>query len=90
MRGVVPVLWVLFAATVGTAWGTTAGDDVPEAAALAPVVVDGRTLFRVRGSEAVPASARAEAIAVRIVAIARDPSIAADTIAVEERPLGSN
>jgi small-conductance mechanosensitive channel len=89
MRDAVLVLWVLFAATVGTAWGATAADDVPEAVVLAPVVVDGRTLFKVRGSEAFPAAARAEAIAARLVAIARDPGIAADTLALEERPLGS-
>ena len=89
MRDAVLGLLVLLAAAVFPAWGAAAGDDVPEAVALAPVVIDGQTLFRVRGSDAVPAAVRAEAIVGRIVAIARDARNAAETFRVEERLLGS-
>jgi len=89
MRDAVLVLLVLFAAAIFPAWAAASGEDVPEAVALAPVVIDGQTLFRVRGSDAVPAAERAEAIVNRIVAIARDARIATGTLTVEERPLGS-
>ena len=89
MRAAFLTLLVLFAAAVFPAWAAVGADDVPEAVALAPVVIDGQTLFRVRGSEAIPAAERAKGIVSRIVAVARDARIAADTLTVEERPLGS-
>jgi small-conductance mechanosensitive channel len=63
-------------------------EDFPEAVVVAPVVVDGKVLFRVRGSESFPAEARAQAIASRIVAVARDRTVAPDAVAIEARPLG--
>ena len=44
--------------------------------ASAAVAIDGRTLFRVRGSPSVPAADRASRIADRIAEVARDPAIA--------------
>ena len=55
----------------------------------APVVLDGVTLFRVRGVSAFPAEQRAAAIAERIAALASDRSIPADSVVVRETPLGS-
>jgi small-conductance mechanosensitive channel len=46
----------------------------------APVVIDGDTLFRVRGVSSVPAAERATQIQQRVVAIAADPTIAVDSI----------
>ena len=51
-------------------------------AATAPVVVDGVTLFRVRGLSAYPADERASAIADRIRAAAADPGVAIGSLRV--------
>jgi small-conductance mechanosensitive channel len=48
----------------------------------APVVVDGVTLFRIRGVLAYPADERARGIAERIRAVARDASVPADAIRI--------
>jgi len=103
MRGRIRLLLLLFAALAFSAaaadGGTEAGGragapetteaEATEAQHVAPVVVDGVTLFRVRGISAYPAERRAGDIAARIVAAARDERIAADAIKVEERTLGS-
>jgi small-conductance mechanosensitive channel len=52
----------------------------------APVVVDGIELFRVRGVSAFPADKRADLIAERIVALARDPAFNPDALRVDPRP----
>jgi small-conductance mechanosensitive channel len=54
----------------------------------APVVLDGRTLFRVRGTSSFPAAERAAAIAARIVSVARAGSIPTESIAVEPGAIG--
>jgi small-conductance mechanosensitive channel len=51
----------------------------------APVVVDGISLFRVRGVSAFPADKRASRIANRIVALAADPAFVTETIRIEEQ-----
>jgi hypothetical protein len=51
-------------------------------AASAPVVVDGVTLFRVRGVSAFPADERARVIAERIRAVAADSAVATSTLQV--------
>lgn len=53
------------------------GDEIVE---TAPVVVDGRVLFQVRGIQAYPAQFRAETISARILALARDRSFDPATI----------
>lgn len=55
----------------------------------APVIVDGEELFRVRGTSAYPAEMRADRIAERIRAIARDRSVPAGTVAIMEAAEGS-
>jgi len=98
-------LLLLLAAAAWPAWAATdagagashtlraaaaaADPEFPEGITLAPVAIDGRVLFRVRGSESFPAEARAEAIAARIVAVARDRAFSPDAIKLEERPLGT-
>ena len=56
----------------------------------APVVVDGVTLFRVRGISAYPAEQRAAAIADRIAALASDQAIPAESLVVRETPMTSD
>jgi len=59
----------------------------PEAEAerpTSPIVLNGTTLFRVRGVAAYPAEERAQAIARRIEAVAGDASLAVDTLRVTE------
>ena len=58
--------------------------DVPTAA----VVVDGTPLFQLRGSSSYPAEQRARMVRDRIIAVASNPSINADTVrAVEAGPV---
>jgi len=52
----------------------------------APVVVDGITLFNVRGVSAYPAEQRAAAISDRIAAAAKNPSLPVDSVVVREMP----
>ena len=55
-------------------------------ARLAPVVVDGETLFSVRGVTARPADRRAREIADRIRALAADPKLNATSLELKEHP----
>ncbi len=50
----------------------------------APVEVDGRVLFRVRGESSFPAQARAAAIAERIERVAGNPAIQAESVRLVE------
>jgi len=56
---------------------------------VAPVVLDGETLFRVRGVSAYPAERRAAEIRARIVDLARDPDFNVAALRIEERDEGS-
>jgi len=51
----------------------------------APVIIDGRTLFRVYGVSTYPAKQRAAKIAGEIIRLARDPSFDPATIEVKEQ-----
>lgn len=51
---------------------------------VAAVEVDGRVLFKVRGTSTFPAAQRAQNIADRIVALAADPSFSAETLRIDE------
>lgn len=53
---------------------------------LAPVVIDGESLFSVRGVTAHPAELRASQIADRIRALADNPNSAPDALTLEEHP----
>lgn len=54
----------------------------------AAVRLDGRVLFRVRGTSSRPAADRAASIEQRIRAAAEDPAVAVESIAVTSEPLG--
>ena len=56
---------------------------------VAEVVIDGETLFRVRGVSAYPADRRAAEIRGRIVELARDPAFDPAALKVEESEEGS-
>ncbi|EXI79753.1 MAG: Potassium efflux system KefA precursor [Candidatus Accumulibacter appositus] len=82
-------------AQVGAPWGELHPD---AEIVTAPVEVDGRVLFRVRGVTSFPAEARAAAIVARIESFASDPTAEAavvqvtdssthSTISVGEKPL---
>ena len=49
---------------------------------MAPVIIDGAVLFRVRGVTSFPAEVRARLIQERILEAARDPAVAPDSIRV--------
>jgi len=78
------------AAVLGTSVAAAADPDgsgnLDQRVSVAPVVVDGQTLFKVRGATSFPADARADAIAARIAAVAEGGSIdpASMRIAIED------
>lgn len=79
-----------FAGTLGAAAAQDAAPPAPAETVESPapeqadVVLDGRTLFEVRGVKAYPAERRAQDIRDRIQAIAADPSIRVDTLRIVE------
>src|SRR5262245_11089723 len=64
------------------------GQESAADARRAPVVIDGETLFSVRGVTSQPAEVRARQIADRIRAAAANPKVSAQTMTLEERPGG--
>jgi small-conductance mechanosensitive channel len=94
-------VWVLTLAPLALAAPVLAADERPagesqsqsadsEAGALsAPVVIDGRTLFRVRGTSSFSAERRAAGIAARIKAVAADRTVSPDAVRAVETELGT-
>jgi len=85
----IPGLIVLALAWPALSGAAAAQEAVPGAGsevapATAPVRLDGRTLFRLRGVTAYPADVRAEAIAGRIRALAADKSFSPEKLRVVE------
>ncbi len=81
-RGIPVTLLLLVLACVAPA-------SAQEADSTAPVVVDGDTLFMVRGVSAYPAERRALEIAGRIRDFASDRSLQVDSLQVQDGPLGT-
>ncbi len=81
-RGIPVTLLLLVLACVAPA-------SAQEADSTAPVVVDGDTLFMVRGVSAYPAERRALEIAGRIRDFASDRSLPVDSLQVQDGPLGT-
>lgn len=79
---------VLLPAGVGAAEAPAAkvADESSLEELTAPVVVDGRVLFKVRGSSALPAEKRAQSISDRIVALAADPSFTRESLRIDSDP----
>jgi small-conductance mechanosensitive channel len=63
--------------------------DSEAGAPSAPVVIDGRTLFRVRGTSSFSAERRAAGIAGRIKAVADDRTVSPDAVRAVETELGT-
>lgn len=80
--------FALLGAGANAALGAAEPSDVEEPSA--PVIVDGRTLFRVRGGASYPPEERAAAITGRITALARDPTLDVRDIRVIEAPTSSD
>jgi small-conductance mechanosensitive channel len=78
------------AATASADDATGGGQDPIDALEVevptAPVTIDGKHLFYVRGSRSLPASERAATIVRRIVDVAGDPTIATSTIRLRDEP----
>jgi small-conductance mechanosensitive channel len=96
--GVVAILLLVLLGFTGHALPAEggAGKDAPAGAApleadlhVAMVEVDGRELFRVRGTASFPAAQRAELIASRIRALAANPSFNPDDLRLVESDLGT-
>lgn len=68
---------------------TAAPDDSISDVATAPVKVDGRVLFLVRGVSAYPADKRAQIIADRIVELASDPAFDSRALSMTETPFAT-
>jgi len=83
------VLWPALPASAQMPASSSAPSTAEEAVAApptAPVVVDGVTLFRLRGVAAYPAEQRARDVAARIVSIAADRSIGRNSLSISEMP----
>src|SRR4051794_545821 len=87
----------LIVALIVASGATLLGQETPKTAGSAGeeievrqsrVVIDGETLFSVRGVTAYPAERRAREISERIRAIAGNPSVSAESLTVEEQPAG--
>ena len=80
-------LGVVLLSALSIAWAQApdAGDGEADIA-MAPVEIDGRVLFTVRGVSSVPAGERAERIRQRILALARDASFNPEALTVEPVP----
>ncbi|HJV65796.1 MAG TPA: mechanosensitive ion channel family protein [Geomonas sp.] len=97
MPGRLCVLMLLLALQLAALSGrAAAADEKPPAAAVpesaletAPVEIDGRVLFRVRGASSYPAAQRAGAIAERIEKVAADRSFRTADLRVEDLDGGS-
>jgi small-conductance mechanosensitive channel len=81
-------------ACAGLTEAASAQDNTPQASQTAApehadVAIDGRTLFRVRGTMAYPAARRAQEITDRILATAADASVRPDALRVVESDTGS-
>ncbi len=88
---VLPVsLWVLCGLLCASAFAQSPQAQDPTGVSTAPVIVDGKKLFRVRGTSAYPATRRAGEIRQRIIDLARDESFDPDQLTVvAEEPFHS-
>jgi small-conductance mechanosensitive channel len=88
-RMMLAVLWLLLAlppaAAAGEPSAPSATDDRVQEIELAPVKIDGVTLFQVRGVSAFPAERRAKEISARIEQLASDRMFDPDTLQMSEQ-----
>ena len=56
----------------------------PETVQTAPVIIDGKTLFKLRGVSSYPASQRAAEVRSRIIAVAKDKNFSVDALTITQ------
>ncbi len=84
MKQILGLLLAALALAAGAAEPPAVLPATAPATATAPVKIDGRTLFMLRGVSSLPAQERAQAVAQRIEQVARDASVAPDALKVVE------
>jgi len=84
LRTVLAVLLLILGATASAPAQQPASSAAVTGETLAPVVIDGESLFFVRGISAYPAEMRARQIADRIRALAADGNVSADSLRRED------
>lgn len=89
LAAAIPLLFFALACATPATAQESAGSVAPAPERVAPVVLDGETLFRVRGVSAYPAERRAAEIRARIVELARDETFDIAALGVEEGDEGS-
>jgi small-conductance mechanosensitive channel len=82
--GVLAIAFVFGFATCAAGMAQDSGGEAGEAVQTAPVVIDGETLFHLRGITAFPAAQRADAVKERIIALARDASFDIKDLTITE------
>ena len=88
-RTIYAVLLALAALAPGLPAAAQSTSTDEDAETTAPVVLDGYTLFQVRGARSYPAERRAGEIADRIGRVAADRSVPVDSLKVRETPVAS-
>ncbi len=88
-RTISSVLLALAALARGLPAAAQTSSTDEEAETTAPVVLDGYTLFQVRGTRSYPADRRAGEIADRIARVAADRSVSVDSLTIRETPVAS-
>jgi len=89
LRTTYSVLLALAALARGISAAAQTSSTDEDAETTAPVVLDGYTLFQVRGARSYPAERRAGEIADRIAGVAADRSVPVDSLVVRETPVAS-
>ncbi|HKU62568.1 MAG TPA: mechanosensitive ion channel family protein [Gemmatimonadales bacterium] len=89
LRTIYSVLLALAALANGLPAAAQTPDTNEDAETTAPVVLDGYTLFQVRGARSYPAERRAGEIADRIARVASDRGIPVDSLIIRETPVAS-
>jgi small-conductance mechanosensitive channel len=84
LAGVLALAMVIGFSTCPAAMAQDSGGEAAEAVQTAPVVIDGETLFQLRGVTAFPATQRAAAVKERIVALAKDASFDVKDLTITE------
>ena len=84
LAGVLALAIVIGFATSVVAVAQDSGGDQAEAAQSAPVVIDGETLFYLRGVTAFPAKERAATVKGKIIELAKDASFDVKNLTIGE------
>jgi small-conductance mechanosensitive channel len=89
LRTICSVLFALAALARGLPAAAQTPGTEEDAEQTSPVILDGYTLFQVRGTRSYPAERRAGEIAERIASVAADRRFPADSLQIRETPVAS-